>query len=154
MFKQGLIAAAAMVALTGTAHAGQVRGQDPGSVVSALQNGGYKAVLSKDSTGDPKIESASSGAKFIVNFYGCKNNINCTTVTLYAAWSKKDVSMNQMNEWNKSKRFSRAYIDKDGDPAMEFDVDLDDGGMSEELFIDNIEFWEMSIANFQKHIGL
>jgi hypothetical protein len=154
MFKQGLLAIAAMVAFTGTAQAGQVRGQDPSSVVFALQNGGYKAILTKDSVGDPKIESASSGAKFFINFYGCKQNINCTTITLYSAWSKKDVSMSQMNDWNKAKRFSRAYIDKDGDPAMEFDVDLDDGGMSEALFIDNIQFWELSIANFKKHIGL
>ncbi len=154
MFKKAFIAAAAMAALTGTAQAGQVRGQDPSSLVFALQNGGYKAILSKDSTGDPRIESASSGAKFYINFYGCKQNINCTTITLYSAWSKKDVSMSQMNDWNKAKRFSRVYIDKDGDPAMEFDVDLDDGGMSEALFIDNIQFWELSIANFKKHIGL
>jgi hypothetical protein len=64
------------------------------------------------------------------------------------------VSMSQVNDWNKVKRFSRAYIDKDGDPALEFDVDLDDGGMSAALFIDNIEFFEASIAGFKKHIGL
>jgi hypothetical protein len=62
--------------------------------------------------------------------------------------------MSQMNDWNKTKRFSRGYIDKDGDPVMEFDLDLDDGGMSEALFIDNVEFWEVSMGNFKKHIGM
>lgn len=149
-----LVAAAiALFALPSIAQAQMVRASSPNSVVTALQEGGYKAVLSKDGTGDPKIESASSGARFFINFYGCKNNFDCTTVTFYAGWSKVNVSLNQINEWNKAKRFSRAYIDKDGDPVIEFDVDLDDGGMSQALFIDNVQFWETSLAGFKKHIG-
>lgn len=153
MIKKMIFAAAIFAAMPTMAQA-QVRGQSPSSVVEALQAGGYKAILAKDSTGDPRIESATAGAKFFLNFYGCSNNSNCTTVTLYSAWSKKDVSLFQVNEWNKSKRFSRAYIDKDGDPALEFDIDLDDGGMSQSLFIDNIQFWELQVGNFKKHIGL
>ena len=140
-------------ALPGSAFAEAVRGQDPSTVVTALQAGGYKAILAKDSAGDPRIESSTAGATFHVNFYGCTKNTNCTTVTLYSGWNKKDISLQQVNEWNKARRFSRAYIDKVGDPALEFDIDLDDGGMSEALFIDNIEFWELQIGEFKKHIG-
>jgi Putative bacterial sensory transduction regulator len=154
MIKKALIVAGAFSAFSGTASAQMVEARNPSTVVRALQNGGYKAILTKDSTGDPKIESSSSGAKFIINFYGCTDNKDCRTLTFYAGWTSKDTSMNQMNEWNKSKRFSRGYIDKDGDPVMEFDLDLDDGGMSEQLFIDNVEFWEFSIGNFKKRIGL
>ena len=154
MNRFGLMIAAMCMALPGVAEAQMVQASRPQSVVDALQSGGYKAILSKDSTGDPKIESASSGARFFLNFYGCKSNINCTTVTFYAGWSGVKVTLDQINEWNKAKRFSRVYLDKDGDPVMEFDVDLDDGGMSQALFIDNVEFWEVSIGGFKKQIGL
>jgi Putative bacterial sensory transduction regulator len=153
MIKNTAIFLAALSGLSGIAHAESVEARDPSSVVRALQAGGYKAILTKDSTGDPKIESASSGAKFIINFYGCTNNKDCRTLTFYAGWNSSTTSMSQMNDWNKNKRFSRGYIDKDGDPVMEFDLDLDDGGMSEALFIDNVEFWELSMGNFKKHIG-
>jgi hypothetical protein len=33
------------------------------------------------------------------------------------------------------------------------DVDLDDGGLNEMLFIDNIEFWTNALNRFEKHIG-
>ena len=135
------------------AQAQMVRATDPQSVVAALQSGGYKADLGKDSTGDPRIRSAASGSNFVVTFYGCKDNTNCKTVTFYAGWTGTNTSLNQINEWNKSKRFSRVYIDKDGDPVMEFDIDLDDGGMSQALFIDNVQFWEIAISAFKKHIG-
>ena len=154
MIRYALIVAAALLAIPSVASAQMVQARSPQTVVEALQSGGYKAILSKDSTGDPKIESASSGARFFINFYGCKENYNCTTVTFYAGWSGRNVSLSQINEWNKNKRFSRVYLDKDGDPVMEFDVDLDDGGMSQALFIDNVEFWEVSIGGFKKHIGL
>lgn len=37
------------------------------------------------------------------------------------------VTMAKVNDWNKEKRFSRAYLDSDGDPNVEYDVDLDGG---------------------------
>lgn len=50
-------------------------------------------------------------------------------------------------------RFARAYLDKENDPILEMDVDLDDGGLSPRLFIDNVEFWTASLAKFERHIG-
>ncbi len=138
---------------TTQAYADLVEATNPQSVVAALQAGGYKAVLAKDANEDPRIESASSGAKFIINFYGCQNHLKCTSLTFFAGWTGLNVSMNQMNEWNKIRRFSRAYIDNDGDPILEFDIDLDDGGMSQELFINNVEYWDTSLASFKQHIS-
>lgn len=136
------------------ASAEQVTAAKPQSIVAALQAGGYKAVLEKDGSGDPRIESAASGAKFVVTFYGCTKNVDCKTVTFYAGWSGGKSTLEQLNEWNKNRRFSRAYKDKDGDPVIEFDVDLDDGGMSQALFIDNVQFWESAVGGFKKHLGL
>ena len=149
-----LTIAAIALTLGSAAHAQQVSAANPQSVVAALQSGGYKATLEKDSTGDPRIKSAASGANFVITFYGCTANRNCKTVTFYAGWTGSKATVAQMNAWNKDKRFSRAYIDKDGDPVFEFDVDLDDGGMSQALFIDNVEFWEAAMGGSTKHIGM
>ena len=147
------IAAFALM-LGGAAHAQQVTAANPQSVVAALQAGGYKATLEKDASGDPRIQSAASGANFVVTFYGCTANRDCDTVTFYAGWTGSKATVQQINAWNRDKRFSRAYIDKDGDPVIEFDVNLDDGGMSQALFIDNVQFWEAAIGSFTKHVGM
>lgn len=41
-----------------------------------------------------------------------------------------------MNEWNKTKRFGRAYLDAEGDPVVELDYDLE-GGVSD----DSVKVW-------------
>jgi hypothetical protein len=58
-----------------------------------------------------------------------------------------------MNEWNRGERFGRGYLDKENDPIIEMDLDLDDGGVAPLLFIDNIEFWASILSKFEKHIG-
>lgn len=36
-------------------------------------------------------------------------------------------SLDKVNQWNKEKRFSRAYLDGDGDANVEWDIDLEGG---------------------------
>jgi hypothetical protein len=36
-------------------------------------------------------------------------------------------SLDKVNAWNKEKRFSRAYLDTDGDANVEWDIDLEGG---------------------------
>lgn len=49
-----------------------------------------------------------------------------TNMQFWAGFKKK-ADLQKVNEWNKNKRFSRAYIDGDGDPVVEWDVDFDGG---------------------------
>lgn len=35
--------------------------------------------------------------------------------------------LEHINEWNREARFSRAYVDQDGDAVLEFDLDLEGG---------------------------
>ena len=136
------------------ANAQMVRAQDPQSVVKAMQARGYTAELTTDRMGDPLIKSSSSGTRFQVFFYNCKNNKDCATVQFHAGYDLKTApSLASINEWNRRQRFGRAYLDKENDPILEMDVDLDDGGLSEALFIDNLEFWTSAMGGFEKHIG-
>jgi len=131
-----------------------VRGQDPASLVTALQQAGYLATLGTDSVGDPMITSASSGTTFQVYFYNCRERANCATIQFQSGYRvATPASLEQINSWNKTKRFGRAYLDKENDPILVMDVDLDDGGMSPLLFIDNLEFWIAILGQFEQHIG-
>ncbi|MGX7951001.1 YbjN domain-containing protein [Tsuneonella sp. HG249] len=136
-----------------TAASAMVRAQDPASVVAALQAYGLRAELGTDKVGDPMIGSAVDGTAFQVLFYNCKDNRECATVQFHAGYDHDGVSLNAINEWNRSQRFGRAFLDKEDDPILEMDLDLDDGGLSRALFIDNVEFWEALVPRFEEAIG-
>lgn len=138
------------------ALAQQVTAKDPQSIARALVASGYRAEMKKDGEGDPMIMSASSGTKFGVFFYNCTNHANCATVQFHAGFDTdpgKAPSLEKINAWNRTQRFGRAYLDNEGDPVIEMDIDLDDGGMSQPLFLDNLEFWVSVLAQFEKEIG-
>jgi Putative bacterial sensory transduction regulator len=154
MKSRWLAIAAAAAAWACPAGAQMVRGQDPGSLVRSLQQAGYAAKLGTDKVGDPMITSGVSGTTFQIFFYNCTDHRQCATVTFHSGYDLATApSLERMNEWNRGKRFGRAYLDKENDPILEMDVDLDDGGMSTALFIDNIEFWQSVLGDFEKHIG-
>jgi hypothetical protein len=154
MKSKWLAIAALASAWTVPARAEMVRAQDPGSLVRALQKGGYAAKLGTDKVGDPMVTSGVSGTNFQVFFYNCTDHKGCATVQFHSGYDlTTPVSLERINEWNRSQRFGRAYLDKEDDPILEMDVDLDDGGVAELLFIDNVEFWASVLGNFERHIG-
>jgi hypothetical protein len=52
-----------------------------------------------------------------------------------------------VNEWNLKKRFTKAYIDADGDPNIEMDLDLE-GGVTEARLRDAIKTFHQSVRAF------
>lgn len=151
---KGLVSAAALLAFAVPANAQMVRAQDPQSLVRALQGAGYAANLGTDRVGDPMITSGVSGTTFQIFFYNCTDNRNCATVQFHSGYDVRvPVDLPKLNEWNRTKRFARAFLDKENDPILEMDVDLDDGGLSPALFIDNIEFWASVLGDFERYIG-
>jgi hypothetical protein len=149
-----LIPAAALLAFAVPAHAQMVRAQDPQSIVTALQASGYAAKLGVDRVGDPMVTSGVSGTTFQIFFYNCTDHRECATVQFHSAYDlQTPVGLDRLNQWNQTKRFGRAFLDKENDPVLEMDVDLDDGGLSRLLFIDNVEFWASILGEFERHIG-
>jgi hypothetical protein len=146
--------AAAAGAWAAPVQAEMVRGQDPQSLVRALQEAGYTAKLGADKGGDPMITSSVSGTPFQVYFYNCTKNKDCATVQFHAGYDlKTSPGLDKINEWNRTKRFGRAFLDKENDPILEMDIDLDDGGISAALFTDNLEFWASVLGDFERYIG-
>jgi hypothetical protein len=136
------------------AQAQMVTAKDPQSLVRVLQKEGYTAKLGADDGGDPMITSGYSGSSFRIFFYNCTAKKDCATVQFYSGYKlDKPVALDKINAWNSSQRFGRAYLNDKGEPAVEMDLDLDDGGLSEALFTDNLEFWVSVMGGFEKHIG-
>lgn len=50
-----------------------------------------------------------------------------TTIVFRTSFRSHNVSLEKVNEWNKSKRYSRCYLDKDGEPVLQLDLDLAGG---------------------------
>ena len=154
MNRYGWMLAAVAASWALPAQAQMVRAQDPNTVVQALQSGGYSATIGTDSVGDPMITSGIGGTTFQIFFYNCTDNRQCATVQFHSGYDLNEaISLERINQWNRSQRFGRAFLDAEGDPILEMDVDLDDGGISRLLFIDNIEFWSSILGNFERHIG-
>jgi hypothetical protein len=154
MLAKSIALAVATLSLAAPANAAMVRAQDPQSLVAALQGAGYVAQLGKDSGGDPMITSATSGSKFKILFYNCTANRDCATIQFYQGYHlDKPTAVEAINGFNQSKRFIRAAIDKENDPVLLMDLNLDKGGMSDALFLDNLEIWAAQQPEFERAIG-
>ena len=151
-----MIAALAGLLLAGSAAGATVSAKDPASLVKILQSEGYQAKLTKDGDGDPMIESKSSGSTFWIYFYGCEDNRDCTNIAFHTSYNtdeKNAPALQSINDWNRDKRFASSYLDKENDPCLQMDLDLDVGGISDALFKENLGTWTNQMAEFEKHIS-
>jgi len=122
-------------------------------VVSWLQDRGYQAKLQTLNDGTKDLRSATQGINFHIKLYDCKAD-RCSSMQFFAGFDTHGrLSAPQMNEWNKTKRFVKAYVDSTNDPWLEFDVDLAPGG-SYDLLNDELAIWNLALPAFVKQYGL
>ena len=145
---KSILAAAALTSL-GVPAAAQMVEADHDEVSAALEAGGYPAEI-LGSGGARFIGSDYEGAKFGVIFFGCDDEGDgCKSVMLFSRFTNDTgISKEQMNDYAADNRWARFYVDGDGDLVMEQDVDLEDGGMSQELFIDNVQYFVAAMVKF------
>jgi hypothetical protein len=89
---------------------------------AVLEGSGYR-IDKVDADGD--ILFLMDGRKVYWIFYGEAND----SVQIRFAWQRDGTSATEdrINEWNRTKRYSKAYFDHDGDPVLELDLDLAGG---------------------------
>ncbi|MFO0905952.1 MAG: YbjN domain-containing protein [Pirellulales bacterium] len=73
------------------------------------------------------------------------------TMQLYAGFSGAKISLSRINEWNRTKRFTRAYLDKDNDPVLEGDIELT-GGVTDKNVKEWVKTYQVSIRAYKKHL--
>lgn len=129
-----LAAGAALAVVTSAGGAVAKPIPDGGVTVEELQawlvDHGYKAQVEKGKDGgQAHIRSGADGLTFSVFFYDCKQN-RCMSMEYYVGFDKNADTPNleTINAWNRDKRYMKTYLDKEGDVAFEFDVNLAPGG--------------------------
>lgn len=146
-----LSVAATLALMPSVAHAQTIQASDPQGVVRALQADGYKAQLTKDEDGNPLIDSATSGVKFKIFFFGCTNGSACTELQFWTGFTEK-VTPEQVNKWNRTHRFGRAYVDDSKEINMEYDINTEKGGLSPAMFTNDLELWDSLIGSLRKFL--
>ena len=143
--------AALLLAASAPAAGQTVTAKDPDAMARLLQGKGYRAELLQGENG-PYIRSGDSGLTFSIFFLNCEAKKNCKTIQFFTGFNDAgEVPLARINEWNKTKRFTRAYIDDEKDPVLEMDVDLE-YGMAEQNFLENLAIWTANIAAYRDFV--
>lgn len=129
---------------------GLVDGTQPEEVLVIAKGFGL-AELEKDDEGDPMITGRMQGIKYGVNFYGCVDNKACSTIQMTAFFDGEGVSVRNVNTWNTETRFGKAYIDEDGDAAIEMNVNLG-YGVSRKNLEDTFDWWMLVLKEFTEFL--
>jgi hypothetical protein len=76
-----------------------------------------------------------------------------TNLQLYSYFEKKKkMDLKKVNEWNATKRFSRVYLDQDGDAVIEWDVDLE-GGTTAGGIKESIRTYRLAVMAFVRFLN-
>lgn len=150
VFAAAAAMAAAPAAVAGPLPDGGVTAKE---VAAALSAKGYKAEISTGSDGDPIVTSGADGSTFRVFFYTCRETPRCASVQFTAAFDLDEgLTYAKINEWNRNKRFGRAYLDDEMDPFVEMDVDFEHGATSEA--VENvIDTWASVLPAYKDFVG-
>jgi hypothetical protein len=129
---------------------------DPQTVAAYLQAEGYRAKLEasddKDPTVGPSILTSDGGTKFNINFLSCKAKKQCNDIIFTSSWDFDDgegPSSTSMHRWNADRRFTKAYLDKEGDPVLEMDVLFVDGKLDRAAFGANLDIYTSALQVFE-----
>ncbi len=133
---------AVVVGFAGMANAANVTSINPQSLVQALQNNGYKAVLSKTDDGDPIIQTSSDGNTIVIVMTDCKDHKACTTTEFVGVWDCSE-SVEKCRQValasNASESPVHILMSDDGKTATTYSYLLyDEVGISEALFVKNL----------------
>jgi hypothetical protein len=72
-------------------------------------------------------------------------------IQLYAGFKAKRITLSRINEWNKTKRFGRAYLDNSNDPVIEADLDFE-GGVTAEAIVRFVALFGQLVEGFAEYI--
>jgi hypothetical protein len=119
-----------------------------------LRDAGNEAQITNDGAGHTIVSSKLGGTKFGVYMFDCNNAKQCGSIQFASGWPTNGrIQANKVNEWNRTKRWSRAYLDESGGIWLECDVDLTPGG-SYELLNDMFATWKKSVEGFKTFFSL
>lgn len=127
-----------------------VKASDPEGIVKVLNGEGFNTELGIDSYGDPIIYVEYRRLDFTLEFYGCDNGKNCTSIMIFADYP--GYSRRAANDWNTERRWTRTYTDGDSS-RLELDFYTGRTGLGQSDFVDLIEIWVDAQTDFDDMVG-
>lgn len=127
---------------------GLIGATDINGLIAALQRAGF--------TAEAKTEGRQTYAlgrlgttPFQAFLGGCNpSGGQCTEIELYAGFSgTQRIAWERINAWNARTRFARAFLDEDGDPALQMDIGLA-GGMAPDGLKAALETWGTALETY------
>lgn len=152
MIRKMWLAGAFVLAAAGTAGAQTIVDGSQVDEIVNIARGYGAATLEEASTGDPMIRGRIDGVTYVVYFMNCTDNANCEDINFYAGFLDNKPSLEDINTWNRVKRFGKAYLDSDLDAVIEYDVNLEHGVTYENLDA-AFAVWTAILDQFRAHIG-
>jgi hypothetical protein len=148
-----ILAAALALGLASAAHVQARSIPDDGvsidDVVAWLKDQGQDAKATDDGNGHRIVSSTLNGVKFGVYMFDCKG-AKCGSIQFAAGFpANGKIPVSRVNEWNRTKRWARAYLDTSNGIWLESDVDLTPGG-TYELLNDNFATWKKTVDGFKE----
>lgn len=144
------------IMMAGSASAAEmgmlIDGTDVDTIVDIARNYG-SATIESQASGQPKIAARIDGVSYAVYFQNCSAPRLCDDINLYAGFLDSKPTPEQMNDWNATKRFGRAYIDPDGDAALEMDINLKSGVGPDNLSA-SFAIWRLMLIQFVEYLGI
>jgi hypothetical protein len=127
-----------------------IDGSDAESILEIARNYG-SATVESQASGNPKISARIGGISYAIYFQNCTTPRDCKDLNFYAGFLDGKLTEAHVNAWNAGKRFGRAYIDPDGDAALEMDINLD-GGTSPTNLSTGFAIWRLMLIQFTDYL--
>jgi len=126
---------------------------DPELIARILRSEGFKAELKTLASGAVEIESEHDGASFWLYFQACTADFSeCEVISFSSGFDFETAQLPDIiGDWNQE-RYSKAYLDEDGDPFVEFSVNMKDG-VTRENFVDTLHWFTTEMSAFIEQIG-
>ncbi len=122
------------------------------SLAAALRRAGYEAEIKPARAGgDEYVMARGAGGQFQALLGQCAQG-RCSAVQLYTGLAvNPKPSLATINAWNAKARFAHAYLDAEGDPVLQMDLDLD-GGVTDASLDAAFKRWGRALEGFLARI--
>jgi opacity protein-like surface antigen len=127
---------------------GLITGTDANGLAAALQRAGVTAEVKTEGR-----QASVLGRIETLPFQAFLGNCNpsgggCTDIEIYAGFSGgRRMPLERINGWNARTRYARAFLDEDGDPALQMDISLQ-GGVSAASLNGHLQTWGAALETY------
>lgn len=146
---------AAVVALPALGQSVQLGGVVTGTDVQRIQDlaQAYGPVERRQDDDGVWLRGEMDDLVYTIAFLNCNDQrVNCTSVQFRAWWETAGrITLEQVNQWNRDRRFSAAYLDNNNNATIEWDVTLA-GGVTAVNFDDAIQWWRTVLRQFRDEV--